>query len=30
MSKKIIIDCRRVLVKKQLDAEYYAIGVGKN
>ena len=30
MSKKIIIDCRRVLVKKQLDAEYYAIGIGKN
>jgi len=30
MSKKIIIDCRRVLVKKGLDAEYYAIGIGKN
>ena len=30
MSKKIIIDCRRVLVKKQLDVEYYAIGIGKN
>jgi len=30
MSKKIIIDCRRVLVKKELDAEYYAIGIGKN
>ena len=29
MSKKIIIDCRRVLVKKELDAEYYAIGIGK-
>ena len=30
MNKKIIIDCRRVLVKKELDAEYYAIGIGKN
>ena len=30
MSKKIIIDCRRVLVKKELDAEYYAVGIGKN
>ena len=30
MSKKIIIDCRRVLVKKELDAKYYAIGIGKN
>ena len=30
MNKKIIIDCRRVLAKKELDAEYYAIGIGKN
>ena len=30
MNKKIIIDCRRVLVKKELDAKYYAIGIGKN
>jgi len=30
MNKKIIIDCRRVLVKKALDAKYYAIGIGKN
>ena len=30
MSKKIIIDCRRVLVKKELDVEYYAIGIGRN
>ena len=30
MSKKIIIDCRRILVKKELDAEYYAVGIGKN
>jgi len=30
MNKKIIIDCRRVLVKKELDVEYYAIGIGKN
>jgi len=30
MNKKIIIDCRRALIKKELDAEYYAIGVGKS
>jgi len=30
MSEKNIIDCRRVLVKKELDAKYYAIGIGKN
>jgi len=30
MNKKIVIDCRRVLAKKELDAEYYAIGIGKN
>jgi len=30
MNKKIIVDCRRVLAKKELDAEYYAIGIGKN
>ena len=30
MNKKIIIDCRRVLAKKELDAKYYAIGIGKN
>lgn len=29
MKKKIIIDCRRILAKKELDAEYYAIGIGK-
>ena len=29
MKKKFIIDCRRVLVKKELHAEYYAIGIGK-
>ena len=29
MNKKLIIDCRRILMKKQLDAEYYAIGLGK-
>ena len=28
MTKKFIIDCRRILVKKELDAEYYAIGLG--
>ena len=30
MSKKIVIDCRRVLAKKELDVKYYAIGIGKN
>jgi len=30
MNEKNIIDCRRVLVKKELDAKYYAIGIGKN
>ena len=30
MNRKIIIDCRRVLVKKELDAKYYAIGIGKS
>ena len=30
MSEKNIIDCRRVLVKKELDAKYYAIGIGKS
>ena len=30
MNKKNIIDCRRVLVKKELDAKYYAIGIGKS
>jgi hypothetical protein len=30
MNKKIVIDCRRVLAKKELDAEYYAMGIGKN
>ncbi len=29
MKKKFIIDCRRILAKKELDAEYYAIGMGK-
>ena len=30
MSEKNIIDCRRVLVKKELDAKYYAVGIGKS
>ena len=30
MDKKNIIDCRRILVKKELDAKYYAIGIGKS
>ena len=29
MKKKFVIDCRRILSKKELDAEYYAIGIGK-
>jgi len=29
MSKKFIIDCRRILVEKGLQAEYHAIGIGK-
>ena len=29
MKKKFIIDCRRVLVNKELDAKYYAIGIGE-
>ena len=29
MSRKFIVDCRRVLVNKKLDIEYYAIGIGK-
>ena len=29
MTKKFIIDCRRMLAEKQLDADYYAIGLGK-
>jgi len=29
MSRKFVIDCRRILVKKELQAEYHAIGIGK-
>ena len=29
MKKKMIIDCRRVLSKKQLSVEYHAIGIGR-
>jgi len=29
MKRKFIIDCRRVLSEKQLNYEYYAIGIGK-
>jgi len=29
MKRKFIIDCRRILSKKELDAEYYATGIGK-
>lgn len=30
MSKKLVIDCRRILSDQKLDAEYYAIGIGKD
>jgi hypothetical protein len=29
MTRKFVIDCRRMLAKKQLDVDYYAIGLGK-
>jgi len=29
MKKKMVIDCRRILADKQLDVDYYAIGLGK-
>ena len=29
MTKKLVIDCRRMLIKKELNVEYYAIGLGK-
>ena len=29
MSKKLVIDCRRMLIGKELDADYFAIGLGK-
>tara|TARA_Y100001936_G_C16018475_1_gene637967 strand:+ start:127 stop:1434 length:1308 start_codon:yes stop_codon:yes gene_type:complete len=29
MKKKIVIDCRRILAKKHLDVDYFAIGIGK-
>ena len=29
MKRKIVIDCRRILVGKKLDVDYFAIGVGK-
>ena len=29
MKKNLIIDCRRMLAEKQLDVDYYAIGLGK-
>ena len=29
MTKKFVIDCRRMLLGKQLDIDYYAIGLGK-
>ena len=29
MTKKLVIDCRRILVGKELDVDYFAIGLGK-
>ncbi len=29
MKKRIIIDSRRILLEKKLDAEYYAVGIGR-
>jgi UDPglucose 6-dehydrogenase len=29
MKRKFIIDCKRILAKKQLDVDYYAIGLGR-
>jgi len=29
MSKKLVIDCRRMLLAKELDVDYFAIGLGK-
>ncbi len=29
MKRKFIIDCRRMLAKKQLDVDYYAVGIGR-
>ena len=29
MRKKVVIDCRRILVGRQLDVDYFAIGIGK-
>ena len=29
MTKKFVIDCRRMLIHKKLDADYFAIGLGK-
>jgi len=29
MKKRIIIDCRRILAKKKLNVEYYAVGIGQ-
>ena len=28
MERKLIIDCRRIFVGKNIDAEYFALGIG--
>ena len=29
MKRKLIIDCRRIFSKGRINAEYYALGIGK-
>ena len=29
MKKKLVIDCRRMLIGKKLDVDYFAIGLGE-
>ena len=29
MKKKVVIDCRRALINKKLNADYFALGIGK-
>ncbi len=29
MKRKLIIDCRRIFAGQKIDAEYYALGIGK-
>ena len=29
MKRKLIIDCRRIFAEKNIDAEYFALGIGQ-